>query len=44
MFLDVIWKKDGKEHKTSVHISKLFPVIRDMEYQGVRTWFKVSPN
>jgi len=44
MFLDVIWKKDGKEHKTSVHISKLYPVIRDMEFQGVRTWIKMSPN
>tara|TARA_B100001750_G_C15516494_1_gene607661 strand:- start:3190 stop:3324 length:135 start_codon:yes stop_codon:yes gene_type:complete len=44
MFLDLTWNKDGKEHTTCVHISKLSAHMKALEKEGCETKFTVSKN
>ena len=43
MFIELFWKKDGKENKTCLHISKLYGMTKALEEQGIRSWFKTVP-
>lgn len=42
MFINICWKRDGEVKKSCVHIDKLFPMVKEIESQGVKTWFEVS--
>jgi hypothetical protein len=42
MFINICWKKNGEVKKTLVHISKLHPMVRELELQGVKTWFQTE--
>jgi len=42
MFINICWKKNNEVKKTLVHISKLPPMVRELESQGVHTWLQTE--
>jgi hypothetical protein len=42
MFINICWKKDDEVKKTLVHISKLHPMVKEIESHGVKTWLQTE--
>ncbi len=42
MFINICWKKDNEIKKTLVHISKLHPMMKELESHGVKTWLQTE--